>query len=65
MIYIHKRDSFRRAARNEEIRRKFDGGNYRQLALEYDLSEVTIRQIVEDIDKEMRAMPIDGQQLLC
>lgn len=64
MIYIHKRDSFIRASRNEEIRRKFDGTNYKKLASEYNLTEVAIRRIVEEIDREMRTRPIDGQESL-
>jgi Mor family transcriptional regulator len=63
-VYIHKKDSFARAARNEDIRKKFDGGNYRQLAFEYCLTEVAIRQIVAELDKEMKAKPIDGQEAL-
>lgn len=61
-IYVLKKDSFVRTARNEEIRRKFDGSNYRRLAIEYNLSEVTIRQIVADIDHNMRTQQIDGQE---
>ena len=61
LIYIPKRDGFIRAARNEAIRSKFNGSNYRKLAIEYNLTEVAIRMIVSDIDKEMRARPIDGQ----
>lgn len=61
-IYIPKKDSFLRTARNEEIRRKFNGTNYRSLATEHNLSEVAIRQIVADIDHQMRTQQIDGQE---
>lgn len=63
-IYITKPDNLIRNARNEEIRSKFDGSNYRQLAVKYNLSEVSIRLIVADIDREMRKKPIDGQMTL-
>ncbi|MDE6520395.1 MAG: DNA-binding protein [Ruminococcus sp.] len=45
-IYIEKSDTITRPDRNDEIRKKFDGGNYKQLAREYELSEETIRRIV-------------------
>ena len=64
VVYIQKKDSFVRFARNEEIRRRFDGSNYKRLALEHNLSEVAVRQIVADIDRVMRARPIDGQESL-
>lgn len=60
-LYIPKKDSFNRAARNEEIRQKFTGANFKELAAEYDLTEVQIRSIVNDIVREVRARPIDGQ----
>ena len=46
-IYIEKSDTIIRPNRNDEIRKKFDGGNYLQLAREYKLSEQTIRRIVD------------------
>ena len=46
-IYIEKSDTITRPNRNDEIRKKFDGGNYLQLAREYKLSEQTIRRIVD------------------
>lgn len=46
-IYIEKFDTITRPDRNDEIRKKFDGGNYKQLAREYKLSEQTIRRIVD------------------
>ena len=63
-LYIPKKDCFDRAARNEEIRKKFTGGNFRELAYEYDLTEVQIRSIVSDIVREVRARPMEGQQTL-
>ena len=46
-IYIEKSNTITRPDRNKEIREKFDGGNYLQLAREYELSEQTIRRIVD------------------
>lgn len=60
-IYIPKKDSFNRAARNEEIRSKFTGGNFKELAAAYDLTEVQIRSIVSDIVREVRTRPMEGQ----
>lgn len=45
-IYIEKSDTITRPDRNTEIKKKFNGGNYKQLAKEYKLSEETIRRIV-------------------
>lgn len=45
-LYIPKRESLERSARNREIRARFNGGNYRALALQYRLSERQIRKIV-------------------
>jgi Mor family transcriptional regulator len=47
--------------RNERIRAEFDGYNFRELARKYDLTEITIRSIVSDKVRELRARPMDGQ----
>lgn len=60
-IYIPKADAYLRIDRDEQIRAKFDGQNYRQLALEYGLTETWIRSIVSDIAKAMRKRPMEGQ----
>jgi Mor family transcriptional regulator len=64
LIYIPKRDVFMRTARNDAIRREFNGTNYRDLAVKYNLTEVSIRMIVADIDEKMRKAPIEGQETL-
>ena len=46
-IYIGKCERIDRCQRNAEIRQKFNGNNYKQLAAEYGLSEFTIRKIVK------------------
>ena len=45
-IYINKSDTVIRPNRDDEIRKKFNGSNYRQLVREYNLSEPTIRNIL-------------------
>lgn len=60
-IYIRKRDSLMQNERDKEICGKFDGFNFRELALEYNLTERTIRTIVGEITQEVRARPLDNQ----
>ncbi len=48
-IYINKPDTVAKNERNAEIRRKFDGSNYLQLAQEYNLTENRIRSIVRRV----------------
>lgn len=45
-LYIPKRESLERGARDREIRSRFNGGNHRSLALQYRLSVRQIRKIV-------------------
>lgn len=61
VIYIPKRDSFERLARNQRIVDRFDGYNYAALAKQFGLTSVTIRRIVEYKRKMIRAAPIAGQ----
>lgn len=61
LIYIRKPDSIANNFRNEEIRRKFNGYNYHELALEYNLSTVSIRRIVAPIIVAVKAAPLPGQ----
>lgn len=49
-LYIPKREALERAARNREIRARFNGGNYRALACQYRLSERQIRKIIQQKD---------------
>ena len=60
-LYIPKTDRLERMERNERIRAEFDGYNFRELARKYDLTEITIRSIVSDKVRELRARPMDGQ----
>lgn len=45
-VYIKKPDTLTKNARNSEIKQKFDGGNIKKLAIEYNLSESAIRNIL-------------------
>ena len=50
-IYINKPDTLTRNERNIEIRKKFNGSNYCQLAQEYQLTENRIRSILKEVKK--------------
>ena len=60
-IYIPKIESLEKTVCDELIKEEFDGGNYKELALKYGLTETWIRNIVLDKAKEIKARPIDGQ----
>ena len=60
-IYICKPDTVTANLRNEEIRRKFNGYNYSELAREYNLAEVSIRRIVSPVIAEVKTVPLPGQ----
>ncbi|KYG90336.1 hypothetical protein A0U40_18565 [[Bacillus] sp. KCTC 13219] len=49
-LYIPKRESVIRYIRDTTIKEEFDGGNYRKLAVKYNLSESHIRNIVAKSD---------------
>lgn len=46
-IYIPRRKNIESSLRNKKIIRDFDGGNYKELAGKYDLTETWIREIVK------------------
>lgn len=60
-IYVCKPDTITSNLRNEEIRRKFNGYNYSELAREYNLAEVSIRRIVSPVIAEVKSAPLPGQ----
>ncbi len=60
-IYVPKIESVEKAVRDNMIREEFNGGNYKELALKYGLTEMWIRIIVMDKAKEIRTRPVDGQ----
>ena len=59
-FYIQKTDKIERMERNEQIKAEFDGYNFRELAQKYGLTEVTIRSIVSDKVRAVRARPMEG-----
>lgn len=50
-LYIQKADYLTKKVRDREIKRLFDGGNYRKLALKFNLSEAMVRTIVSGENK--------------
>lgn len=46
-VYVPKLESLQRGARDRLIRSMFDGGNYRQLAIQFRLSERQVRKIIK------------------
>lgn len=61
MIYLPKLDGIMRSVRNKEIREKFNGYNFKDLAKEYGITDVAIRLICSDILQEKRNAPPPGQ----
>lgn len=47
-IYIPKADTLIQAARDRKIIKEFNGSNYRELALKYNLSETWVRQVIDN-----------------
>lgn len=60
-IYVQKYTELLKTPRNAEIKAKFNGYNFGELAKEYDLSERYIRNLVSDITVQVRSRPMDGQ----
>lgn len=60
-IYIPKADRLERLERNDRIKAEFDGYNFRELAVKYGLTEVSIRSIVSEEVRKTRARPMNGQ----
>ena len=63
-IYICKADTLTRISRNAEICSKFNGHNDRELALKYNLSTKTIRQITDEKLRIIKNAPMEGQMKL-
>lgn len=58
-LYIPKTESLFRELRNKKIREGFNGGNYKELALKYGLSERFVRDICSNVN-----VVISGQMKL-
>lgn len=64
-IYVAKAGEIEhRKNRDEKLRKEFNGNNYNQLALKYQLSEVWVRKIVFEKAKEIKQKPVEGQMNL-
>lgn len=63
-MYIPKPETISKNIRNEIINREFDGTNYKQLAKRHKLSEVTVRTIVYEKEREIAEQPLEGQMKL-
>ncbi|MEG0766647.1 MAG: Mor transcription activator family protein [Clostridia bacterium] len=59
-FYIPKSDVVLRRIRDEKIKAEFDGSNYKSLAVKFNLTEISIRRIVES----NKNRPLDGQMSL-
>lgn len=60
-LYVCKVDTVLKDIRDSEIRDRFDGCNYGQLAREYNLAEATVRDIVAEKRRQLKAEPLEGQ----
>jgi len=47
-VYFTKLDKIMRQMRNQKIHEEFNGDNIKQLAQEYNLSEIWVREILSD-----------------
>lgn len=47
-IYIPQRRSIELSLRNKKIIQEFDGGNYKELARKYDVTETWMRKIIKE-----------------
>ena len=55
-VYFIKYEAIERPLRDRRIKAAFNGYNFRQLAKEYNVTEMTIRKIVaEDVEKKQNA----------
>lgn len=57
-VYFPKLDSTIKTIRNSRIHEDFNGGNITELAIKYNLTEVWVRQILDDV------LPDDNQGTL-
>ena len=60
-LYIPQPDILIIPVRDELIRREYDGDNLYALCSKWDLSETTVRKIVQSKAEELRRKPMDGQ----
>lgn len=51
-LYIPKSETVMKNLRNSEILKKFNGNNHRKLSREYNISEITVRNILQNFNKK-------------
>ena len=60
-LYIPMVETIERPLRDQKIRDEFTGYNFRELAIKYNKSESTIREVCKNIIDKKRKQPIKGQ----
>lgn len=60
-LYIPQPDILIIPVRDELIRREYNGDNLYTLCRKWDLSETSVRKIVQSKAEELKRKPIDGQ----
>lgn len=61
-VYFTKLDGVLQMVRNRRIKQEFDGGNHKDLARRYNLTETWIRQILADSGHDDRQTSLFEQQ---
>lgn len=60
-VYFPKKESILRYSRNKQIIDKFNGGNYKELAREYNLTEAHVRAIIRESGTAHMFRPCEDQ----
>lgn len=60
-IYLPKKDQILITERNQKIYSEFNGTNYDELALKYNMAEYSIRRIINDITDRKQTSIFDNQ----
>lgn len=60
-MYIPQADTLLIPVRDAKIREEYDGTNLYAICRKWDLSEGTVRRIVQEKSRELRRAPPDGQ----
>jgi Mor family transcriptional regulator len=64
MLYFPSKRSAVRCARNRVIRSEFNGANYRELAIMFEISEMQVRNIVKGIEYTLENWKLMGDTCL-
>lgn len=60
-MYIPQADMLLIPLRDAKIREEYDGTNLYGICKKWELSEGTVRRIVQEKSRELRRAPVDGQ----